>query len=40
MRERIWKISERVFNVSRQGLIMGVLNSHAVFYCFFRWKKQ
>src|SRR5437763_16981935 len=26
MRERIWKISERVFNVSRQGLIMGVLN--------------
>jgi len=26
MRERIWKISERVFNVSRKGLIMGVLN--------------
>jgi dihydropteroate synthase len=26
MRERIWKISERVFNVSRRGLIMGVLN--------------
>jgi dihydropteroate synthase len=26
MRERIWKIGERVFNVSRQGLIMGVLN--------------
>ncbi len=26
MRERIWKIAERVFNVSRQGLIMGVLN--------------
>jgi dihydropteroate synthase len=26
MRERIWKIGEHVFNVSRQGLIMGVLN--------------
>jgi dihydropteroate synthase len=26
MRERIWKIGERIFNVSRQGLIMGVLN--------------
>jgi dihydropteroate synthase len=26
MRERIWKIGDRVFNVSRQGLIMGVLN--------------
>jgi dihydropteroate synthase len=26
MREMIWKIGERVFNVSRQGLIMGVLN--------------
>jgi dihydropteroate synthase len=26
MRERIWKIGERVFNVSRRGLIMGVLN--------------
>jgi dihydropteroate synthase len=26
MRDRIWKIGERVFNVSRQGLIMGVLN--------------
>ena len=26
MRERIWKIGERVFNVSRHGLIMGVLN--------------
>src|SRR6058998_1128582 len=26
MRERIWKIGNRVFNVSRQGLIMGVLN--------------
>jgi dihydropteroate synthase len=26
MRERIWKIGKRVFNVSRQGLIMGVLN--------------
>jgi len=26
MRERIWKIGERAFNVSRQGLIMGVLN--------------
>ncbi len=26
MRERQWKIAERVFNVSRQGLIMGVLN--------------
>ncbi|MGA7275163.1 MAG: dihydropteroate synthase [Candidatus Udaeobacter sp.] len=26
MRERIWKIGERVFNVSRQGLIMGVIN--------------
>jgi dihydropteroate synthase len=26
MRERIWKIGERVFNVSPQGLIMGVLN--------------
>ena len=26
MRERIWKIGGRVFNVSRQGLIMGVLN--------------
>jgi dihydropteroate synthase len=26
MRERIWKIGERVFNVSSQGLIMGVLN--------------
>jgi|SRR5215831_10332490 len=26
MRERIWKIGERVFNLSRQGLIMGVLN--------------
>ncbi len=26
MRERIWKIGERVFNVSHQGLIMGVLN--------------
>jgi dihydropteroate synthase len=26
MRERIWKMRERVFNVSRRGLIMGVLN--------------
>jgi dihydropteroate synthase len=26
MRERLWKIGERVFDVSRQGLIMGVLN--------------
>jgi dihydropteroate synthase len=26
MRERIWKIGERAFNVSRRGLIMGVLN--------------
>ena len=26
MRERIWKISNRVFDVSRHGLIMGVLN--------------
>jgi dihydropteroate synthase len=26
MRERIWKIGERVFDVSRHGLIMGVLN--------------
>src|SRR5438445_315699 len=26
MRKRIWKVGERVFNVSRQGLIMGVLN--------------
>jgi dihydropteroate synthase len=26
MRERIWKVGDRVFNVSRQGLIMGVLN--------------
>ena len=26
MRERLWKIGERVFNVSRRGLIMGVLN--------------
>jgi len=26
MRERIWRIGERVFDVSRQGLIMGVLN--------------
>jgi len=26
MRERIWKIGERAFDVSRQGLIMGVLN--------------
>src|SRR5437667_2694162 len=26
MRERIWKIGNRVFNVSRQGLIMGVVN--------------
>jgi dihydropteroate synthase len=26
MRERIWKAGDRVFNVSRQGLIMGVLN--------------
>ncbi|HEX3420822.1 MAG TPA: dihydropteroate synthase [Candidatus Udaeobacter sp.] len=26
MRERIWKIGERVFNVSQHGLIMGVLN--------------
>src|SRR5438094_9819041 len=26
MRERIWKVGNRVFNVSRQGLIMGVLN--------------
>src|SRR5207245_10508242 len=26
MRERIWNIGDRVFNVSRQGLIMGVLN--------------
>jgi dihydropteroate synthase len=26
MRERIWKIRERVFDVSRHGLIMGVLN--------------
>src|SRR2546423_15125319 len=26
MRERIWKVGERVFTVSRQGLIMGVLN--------------
>jgi dihydropteroate synthase len=26
MRARIWKVGDRVFNVSRQGLIMGVLN--------------
>ena len=26
MRERLWKIGERVFDVSRHGLIMGVLN--------------
>ena len=26
MRERIWKIGERVFNLSQKGLIMGVLN--------------
>src|SRR5207249_6418153 len=26
MRERIWKIGERAFNLSRRGLIMGVLN--------------
>jgi dihydropteroate synthase len=26
MRERIWKIGDRAFDVSRQGLIMGVLN--------------
>ena len=26
MRERIWKVGERVFDVSRHGLIMGVLN--------------
>src|SRR5260221_14378227 len=26
MRERIWKAGKRAFNVSRQGLIMGVLN--------------
>lgn len=26
MRERIWKIGERVFDVSRHGLIMGALN--------------
>src|SRR5215471_5790952 len=26
MRERIWKIDKRVFDVSRHGLIMGVLN--------------
>src|ERR1051325_6577590 len=26
MRERIWKVGERVFDVSRNGLIMGVLN--------------
>jgi dihydropteroate synthase len=26
MRERIWKIGDRVFDVSHQGLIMGVLN--------------
>src|SRR5437667_12775478 len=26
MRERIWRVGDRVFTVSRQGLIMGVLN--------------
>jgi dihydropteroate synthase len=26
MRERLWKIGERVFDVSRRGLIMGALN--------------
>jgi dihydropteroate synthase len=26
MRERLWKIGERVFDVSRHGVIMGVLN--------------
>jgi len=26
MRERIWKIGKRIFDVSRHGLIMGVLN--------------
>jgi dihydropteroate synthase len=26
MRERLWKIGERVFDVSQRGLIMGVLN--------------
>src|SRR4029434_6323672 len=26
MREKIWKIGKRVFDVSRHGLIMGVLN--------------
>src|SRR3982751_3735717 len=26
MRERIWKIGKRAFDISRHGLIMGVLN--------------
>src|SRR2546430_16631482 len=26
MRERIWRVGERVFELSRHGLIMGVLN--------------
>src|SRR5437867_6009248 len=26
MRERIWRVGERIFHVSRRGLIMGVLN--------------
>ncbi|MFL6545549.1 MAG: dihydropteroate synthase, partial [Candidatus Udaeobacter sp.] len=26
MRERIWRVGDRVFTVSRQGLIVGVLN--------------
>src|SRR5438105_3838391 len=26
MRERIWRVGERVFTLSRQALIMGVLN--------------
>src|SRR5881409_1751027 len=26
MRETIWKVGDRVFNVSRQGLVIGVLN--------------
>jgi dihydropteroate synthase len=26
MRERLWKIGDRIFDLSRQGLIMGVLN--------------
>jgi dihydropteroate synthase len=42
MRGRLWKIGDRIFDLSRQGLIMGVLNVTPDSFSdggnFSRWK--